>query len=74
MHGAKLIYEEAAAELDYPDVLQHIVDLARAIDLPNDQPPDQQHICDRVTSAARDLLATEAHRNHSLSATSHDPQ
>ncbi|MEU4932892.1 hypothetical protein AB0G54_41490 [Streptomyces yokosukanensis] len=66
VHGAKLIYEEAAAELDYPDVLQPIVDLARALDLPNDQPPDQQHIRDRVTSAARDFLATEVHRNHSL--------
>ncbi|MFI8191928.1 hypothetical protein ACIF8T_24550 [Streptomyces sp. NPDC085946] len=66
MHGAKLIYEEAAAELDYPDVLQPIVDLARALDLPNDRPPDRQHMRDRVTSAARDFLATEPHQNHSL--------
>ncbi|MFI0141936.1 hypothetical protein [Streptomyces luteogriseus] len=66
VHGAKLIYEEAAAELDYPDVLQPFVDLARALDLRNDQPPDQRHIRDRVTSAARDFLAPEAHRNHSL--------
>ncbi|WP_217213859.1 hypothetical protein [Streptomyces sp. AC550_RSS872] len=65
-HGAKLIHEEAAAELDYPDALQPIVDLARALDLPNDQRPDQQHIRDRVTSAARDFLATEAHQNHSF--------
>lgn len=54
VQGAKLIYEEAAAELDYPDSLQPIVDLARALDRPNDRPPDQQHIRDRVTSAARD--------------------
>ncbi|GAB1331886.1 hypothetical protein [Streptomyces sennicomposti] len=66
VHGAKLIHEEAAAELDYPDALQPVVDLARALDLPGDQPPDQQHIRDRVTSAARDFLATEAHQNHSL--------
>ncbi|MFC4983169.1 hypothetical protein [Streptomyces atroolivaceus] len=66
IHGAKLIYQESAAELDYPDTLQPIVDLARALDLPNDQPPDQQHIRNRVTSAARDFLAPEAHRNHSL--------
>ncbi|MFI8895494.1 hypothetical protein [Streptomyces paradoxus] len=64
VHGAKLIYEEAAAELDYPDALQPIVDLARAPDLPNEQPPDQQHIRDRITSAARDFLATQANRNH----------
>ncbi|MFJ6838502.1 hypothetical protein [Streptomyces sp. NPDC091209] len=50
----------------YPNALQPIVDLARALDLPNDQPPDQQHIRDRATSAARDFLATEAHQNHSL--------
>ncbi|MFH9087703.1 hypothetical protein [Streptomyces sp. NPDC017673] len=66
VRGAKLIYEEAAAELDYPDALQPIVDLARALDLPNDQPLHQQHIRDRVTSTARDFLATEAHQNHSL--------
>ncbi|MFB7214744.1 hypothetical protein [Streptomyces sp. NPDC056255] len=66
VHGAKLIYQESAAELDYPDALQPIVDLAIALDLPNDQPPDQQHIRDRVTSAARDFLAAEAHQNHSL--------
>ncbi|MEY2242323.1 hypothetical protein AB8A21_05095 [Streptomyces sp. BF23-18] len=65
VHGAKLIHEEAAAELDYPDALQPIVDLARALDLPNDQPPDRQHLRDRVTSAAQDFLATEAHQNHS---------
>ncbi|MFQ3560512.1 hypothetical protein QZN11_27505 [Streptomyces gramineus] len=68
VHGVKLIYEEAAAELDYPDVLQPIVDLARALDLPNHQPPDQQHIHDQVTSAAQDFLATQAHQNHSLCA------
>ncbi|MFD0306740.1 hypothetical protein [Streptomyces sp. NPDC127119] len=61
VYGAKLIYEQAAAELDYPDLLQPIVDLARALDLPNDQPPDQQHIRDRVTSVARGFLATETH-------------
>jgi hypothetical protein len=66
VHGAKLIHEEAAAELDYPDALQPIADLARALYLSNDQPPDQQHIRDRVTSAARDFLATEAHQNHGL--------
>ncbi|MEU6092702.1 hypothetical protein ABZ865_39260 [Streptomyces sp. NPDC047085] len=66
VHGAKLIHEEAAAELDYPDALQPIADLARALYLSNDQPPDQQHIRDRVTSAARDYLATEAHQNHGL--------
>ncbi|MFJ7495384.1 hypothetical protein ACIQZB_30145 [Streptomyces sp. NPDC097727] len=66
IHGAKLIFEEAAAELDYPDVLQPIVELARAIYLLNDQPPDQQPIRDQVTSAARDFLATEAHQNHGL--------
>ncbi|MEV5177478.1 hypothetical protein AB0L10_42040 [Streptomyces flaveolus] len=66
VRGAKLICAEAAAELGYPDALQPIVDLARAFDMPNDQPPDQQDIRDRVTSAARDFLATEAHQNHSL--------
>ncbi|MGW2419397.1 hypothetical protein ACWC0C_09085 [Streptomyces sp. NPDC001709] len=65
VHGAKLIFEEAAAELDYPDALQPIVDLARALDLSNDQPLDQQHLRDRITSAARDFLAAEAHQNHS---------
>ncbi|MCX5416343.1 hypothetical protein [Streptomyces sp. NBC_00059] len=65
-HGAKLIYVEAAAELGYPDALQPIVDLARALDLPNDQSSDQQRIRDRVTSAAQNLLATEARQNHSL--------
>ncbi|WP_146075685.1 hypothetical protein [Streptomyces sp. Ru62] len=73
MHGEKLIHKEAAAELDYPDALQPIVDLVRALDLPNDQPPDQQLIRTWVTSAARDFLAAEAHQNHSLRATSHDP-
>jgi hypothetical protein len=66
VQGAKLIYEEAAAELDYPDALQPFVDLVKALDLPNEQPPDQQHIRDRVTSAVRDFLATEARQNHSL--------
>ena len=66
VHGAKLIHQEAAAELDYPDALQPIADLARALCLPNDQPPDQQHIRDQVTSAARDFLATEAHQHHGL--------
>ena len=66
VHGAKLIHEEAAAELDYPDALQPIVDLARALDLPNGQRPDRQRIRDRVTSAARDFLATQAHQKHSL--------
>ncbi|MFI2238109.1 hypothetical protein [Streptomyces chrestomyceticus] len=62
LHGAKLIYEEAAAELDYPDTLQPIVDLARRIDLLNDQPRQQQHI-DEVTSAAQDFLATDTPLN-----------
>ncbi|MEU9337939.1 hypothetical protein AB0D49_33060 [Streptomyces sp. NPDC048290] len=66
VHGAKLIYEESAAELDYPDALQPIVDLARALDLLNDQHLDQQHVRDQITSAARDFLATETHQNHSL--------
>ncbi|GGU93110.1 hypothetical protein GCM10010260_29930 [Streptomyces filipinensis] len=65
LHGAKLICEEAAAELDYPDVLQPMVDLARGIDLLNDQTLEQQRF-DEVTSAARDLLATDAYRNTSL--------
>ncbi|MFE1315712.1 hypothetical protein [Streptomyces sp. NPDC058755] len=65
IHGAQLIYQEAAAELDYPAALQPIVDLARSIDLLNDQPPEQQHI-DQVTSAARDFLATDTHLNNSL--------
>jgi hypothetical protein len=47
-------------------VLQPIVDLTRAFDLANNQLPDQQHIRDRVTSAARDFLATEVRQNHSL--------
>ncbi|MFG2331002.1 hypothetical protein ACGFMM_15400 [Streptomyces sp. NPDC048604] len=55
-HGAKLIYQESAAELDYPDALQPIVDLARALDSPKGQPPDRQHIRDRITSAARNFL------------------
>lgn len=65
-HGAKLIHQESAAELDYPDALQPIVDLATALDLLNDQHPDQQHIRDQVTSAARDFLATEAHQTTAL--------
>ncbi|MGW1545192.1 hypothetical protein ACWCPM_34150 [Streptomyces sp. NPDC002309] len=64
LRGAKLIYEQGAAELDYPDALQPIVDLARALDLPNDQAPDQHHIRDG-SRRARDFLATEAHHNHS---------
>ncbi|WP_432043978.1 hypothetical protein [Streptomyces cadmiisoli] len=66
IHGAKLIYQESAAELDYPEALQPIVDLARALDLLNDHPPDQQHMRDQVTSAAQDFLATDAHKDHSL--------
>ncbi|QEV37496.1 hypothetical protein CP978_02075 [Streptomyces nodosus] len=65
VQGAKLIYQESAAELDYPDALQPIVDLARALDLRNDQ-LDQQRIRDQVTASARDFLATETHQNHSL--------
>lgn len=64
-HGAKLIHQESAAELGYPDALQPLVDLARALDLLNGQPPHQQHIRDQITSAARDFLATESHQNHS---------
>ncbi|MFJ3310422.1 hypothetical protein ACIPSA_47100 [Streptomyces sp. NPDC086549] len=66
VRGAKLIYQESAGELDYPDALQPVVDLASALDLLNDQHPEQQHISDQVTSAARDFLATEGHQNHSL--------
>lgn len=66
VHGANLIYLESAAELDYPEALQPIVELARALDPLNDQLPDQQHIRDQITSAARDFLATEAHQNRSL--------
>ncbi|MFK0026347.1 hypothetical protein [Streptomyces sp. NPDC090798] len=66
VHGAKLIYQESAAELEYPDTLQPIVDLARALDLLNDQPPVQQHIRDQVTSAARDFLATETRHDRSF--------
>ncbi|MFF3689921.1 hypothetical protein [Streptomyces sp. NPDC002187] len=66
VHGAKLIFQEAAAELDYPDALQPIVDLATAIDPLNDQSPDQQQLRDEVTSAARDFLAADTHDNHSL--------
>ncbi|MEU0195831.1 hypothetical protein ABZ250_39445 [Streptomyces afghaniensis] len=72
-HGANLIYQESAAELDYPAALQPIIDLAGTPDQLNDQPPDQQHIRDQITSAARDFLATEAHQNHSSWTTSHDP-
>ncbi|QLJ03426.1 hypothetical protein HZZ00_22205 [Streptomyces sp. NEAU-sy36] len=61
LHGAKLIHDEAAADLGCPDALQPIVDLARALDPPDKQPPDQQHLRDRITSAARDFLATETH-------------
>lgn len=61
VHGAKLIHEEAAAELDYPDALQPIVDLARPGGLSSGRPQDRQHIRDRITSAARDLLAAQAH-------------
>ncbi|MEW2514496.1 hypothetical protein [Streptomyces sp. NPDC046870] len=73
VHGAKLIHTEAAAELGHPDALRPIVDLATALGLPNDQPPDQPHVHDRVTSAARDFLATEARRDHGLRATPDDP-
>ncbi|MFD4861624.1 hypothetical protein [Streptomyces atratus] len=65
IQGAKLIYQEAAAELDYPDALQPMVDLVRRIDLLNDQPLEQQHI-DEVTSAAQDFLATDAPLNTGL--------
>lgn len=61
--GAKLIFTESAAELDYPDALQPIVDLAQAIILLDDQPADPQHIRDQVTLAAQQFLATEAHHN-----------
>ncbi|WP_432012718.1 hypothetical protein [Streptomyces cucumeris] len=37
VHGAKLAYQESAAELDYPDTLQPFVDLARALDRPDDR-------------------------------------
>ncbi|MER7001376.1 hypothetical protein [Streptomyces sp. NPDC000410] len=59
VQGAKLIYQEAATELDYPDALQPMVALARRIDLLNDRSLEQQHI-DEVTSAAQDFLATDA--------------
>lgn len=64
VRGAKLIFRESAAELDYPLALQRIVDLATALELSNGQLQDQQHIRDRVTSAARDFLAAAPHRNH----------
>jgi hypothetical protein len=64
--GAKLIHEEAAAELGYPDALQPVVDLARAPGLLDSRPPHQPPLGDRVTFAARDLLATQAHPGHSL--------
>jgi hypothetical protein len=32
LHGAKLIWQEAAAELDHPDALQPIVELAREME------------------------------------------
>ncbi|MER6345044.1 hypothetical protein ACWC10_06295 [Streptomyces sp. NPDC001595] len=63
--GAKLIYRESAAELDYPDALQPIVALARALDSPLGRLPDGQRIRDRVSAAARDFLATQAHQDQS---------
>ncbi|MFV5995428.1 hypothetical protein ACNPQM_24100 [Streptomyces sp. NPDC056231] len=64
VHGAKLIFQESAAELGYPDALQPVVDLVIALDLLDDQHPDQ-HVRDQISSAAQDFLAIEAHRNHS---------
>jgi hypothetical protein len=58
--GAKLIHEEAAAELDHPEVLRPIVAPARAPDLPEERPSARRHVRDRVVSAARDFLAAEA--------------
>ncbi|WP_427164075.1 hypothetical protein ACQF4J_00020 [Streptomyces sp. C1-1] len=66
VHGAKLIHEEAAAELGYPDALQPLVDLARAPGPPDTRPPHQPPLGERITSAARDFLAAQAHRNHGL--------
>ncbi|MGW0606909.1 hypothetical protein [Streptomyces sp. NPDC002640] len=59
VHGAKLIFEEAAAELDYPDVLQPMVDLATALGLSDERPADPRVVRDQVTSAAREFLAAE---------------
>ncbi|MGW0562765.1 hypothetical protein ACWDZ4_19630 [Streptomyces sp. NPDC003016] len=66
IRGAKLIWQESAAELDYPDALQPIVDLATAIELLDDHLPDRERVEDDVTSAARRFLAAEAHQNHGL--------
>lgn len=57
VHGAKLIFEEAAAELGPPDVLQPIVDLAAGLDLSDERPADLREVREQVTSAAREFLA-----------------
>ncbi|WP_406200490.1 hypothetical protein OH807_19505 [Kitasatospora sp. NBC_01560] len=59
VEGATLIHEAAAAELGYPDALQPLADLAQEIVLLDEQPPDQ-HLRERIESAVRDFLATEA--------------
>ncbi|MEV0090245.1 hypothetical protein [Streptomyces sp. NPDC050738] len=64
IRGARTIWLEAAAELDYPDVLQPIVDLATAIELLSDDLPDQERVGGDVTAAARSFLAAEAHQDH----------
>lgn len=65
VHGAKLIWQEAAAELNYPDALQQIVDLATAIETRDDQFVVPQCMRDDITSAAHDVLNVEPHRTGS---------
>jgi hypothetical protein len=59
VHGAKLIFEEAAAELGHPDVLQPVVDLAAGLDLSDERPADLREVREQVTSAAREFVAVK---------------
>jgi hypothetical protein len=61
LRGARLIWLEAAAELDYPDAMQPIVELAGASGS-DEQLPDPYGLRDRVTAAAHAFLTADAHR------------
>ncbi|MET7300364.1 hypothetical protein [Embleya sp. NPDC005575] len=63
--GAKLIRLEVAAELDYPDILQPIVDLAMMIEPLDDQAQNQGNVRGDVIAAAQAFLNAETHRRDS---------
>ncbi|WP_330461188.1 hypothetical protein OIB37_32570 [Streptomyces sp. NBC_00820] len=69
VRGAGLIWLEAAAELDYPDALRPLVDLATAIEPADDEPPppSRQQVQEAdIIAAARDFLSTEARPEHGV--------